>query len=558
MLHAQYPKWFERRLVSNQQALDACVTSGTRIASGFATSEPYTFYSTLWDHIQTEDLTDISIRQGLFMAPHRLCVGDALQAEGLLDGLVQNGFSSSSIFGNLARLANAATKKVDGLNRIIEHFQELRERRVVFVSAFLGQASNMMIPSNAITNVMAPDFVGRNPSRMGIVDMQSVHFPDAVDSVMREPDGRMKVNLVVLVMTPPDENGLMSHGVANGATADALDAALADPTTKILLYVNDRYPFTYGYGDASNVVPIDTFQDAAKENRLYVVEDEAAIPALPAGAFDHPAETEVAIAKLVVGHIEENLAFTAGRALQVGIGGTGVLAIKGLIESGWRGRVYTEMLEPFTLKLYEAGKIDGSHFIERNGTRTDLPGKIVCTFTLGEAGTDFYEKLHRNPDLVLAPASRVVIPEGFYRGMGINNILGIDFQGHVNSGGRGHNHYSGIGGAAAINRGLGRGGVAYLCMKSTHTGLDGKRHSSVFPFLPEGTPVSLTGPDLMGTREGARFFLATEQGVVRINGLSQSEFIRAIISVAHPDFRDELEQRAYEEFRVRFRTPMDE
>ncbi|MCL4236366.1 MAG: hypothetical protein KJ042_17825, partial [Deltaproteobacteria bacterium] len=148
MLHAHYPKWFERRLVSNQQALDACVTSGTRIASGFATSEPYTFYSTLWDHIQAEDLTDISIRQGLFMAPHRVCVGDALKAEGLLDGLVQNGFASSSIFGNLARLANTASKKVDGLNRLIEHFQELRERRVVFVSAFLGQASNMMIPSN--------------------------------------------------------------------------------------------------------------------------------------------------------------------------------------------------------------------------------------------------------------------------------------------------------------------------------------------------------------------------------------------------------------------------
>jgi acyl-CoA hydrolase len=121
----------------------------------------------------------------------------------------------------------------------------------------------------------------------------------------------------------------------------------------------------------------------------------------------------------------------------------------------------------------------------------------------------------------------------------------------VNSGGKGPNHYSGVGGAAMINRGLARGGVAYLCMKSMHTGLDGKRHSSVFPYLPEGTPISLTGPDIMGTREGAHFFLATEWGIARINALPQSEFIKAIISVAHPDEREELGKRAYEEFRVR-------
>jgi acyl-CoA hydrolase len=97
---------------------------------------------------------------------------------------------------------------------------------------------------------------------------------------------------------------------------------------------------------------------------------------------------------------------------------------------------------------------------------------------------------------------------------------------------------------------LARGGVAYLCLKSTHRTPEGERRSSIFPFLPEGTQVTLTGPDLMGTRAGARFFLVTEHGVAEINARSQDRFIRALLSVAHPDFRPELEKRAWETFRV--------
>ena len=145
-----------------------------------------------------------------------------------------------------------------------------------------------------------------------------------------------------------------------------------------------------------------------------------------------------------------------------------------------------------------------------------------------------------------------MIPEAFHYGLGVNNCLGIDFQGHLNSGGRDHHHYSGVGGGAIIIRGLSRGGIGYLCLKSTHTTSDGSTRSSVFPFLPQGTPISAIGPDLMGGREGARFFLVTEYGVARLSGMSQHNFIRNIISVAHPDFRDELRKKAYEYFRVSF------
>jgi acetyl-CoA hydrolase len=144
-----------------------------------------------------------------------------------------------------------------------------------------------------------------------------------------------------------------------------------------------------------------------------------------------------------------------------------------------------------------------------------------------------------------------VIPEGFYYGIGINNALAIDFNGHVNISARDKNHYSGVGGGAAIVRGLARGGISYLCMKSTHKTPEGELRSSIFPFMPKGTPICYTGPDMCGGREGARSFLVTEHGMADLTGKSQAEFIKALISVADPQFQPFLERAAYNEYRIR-------
>ncbi|MDP8222659.1 MAG: acetyl-CoA hydrolase/transferase C-terminal domain-containing protein [Candidatus Lernaella stagnicola] len=549
MAGVELPKYFSNRIVTHEQALEATVTNGTSLVTGFATSEPIAVYERLWDHIQKHDLRDITIRQALFMAPHRLLVGDALAAGGLLRGIVE-GTKTPSLIGALARRANEITKKVEGLSKLIDHFRELQERRIVFVSGFMGAASNMIIPKNAMTRLLYPEFVGRNKSRMGIVDMQSVHFPDATGGMAFRHDGTPTFNLIAAAVTPPNAQGEMSLGIANGATWETMTFALEKPSINIVLYMNAKYPFTYGYGDASNTFHYSQFRRAANEGRLFVVEDETRLPSLPAGSFDNPAAVEMKIAENVVNHIEMHPEDTHGRAIQVGFGGTGVLAIKLLANSAWTGRSYTEMMEPFTWDLWEAGKIAGSHFVERDGSRTQLDGKLVFTFSIGVDGDGFYEKMHNNRDVICAPSSRVVIPEAFYGGLGINNCLSIDFQGHLNSAGRDKNHYSGIGGAAMINRGLIVGGIAYLCMKSTHRTPEGKLRSSVFPFQPVGTPLSLIGPDFFGTRDGAKVFLATEHGVAQVNAQPQSDFIRSIISVADPDFRGWLKQRAWEEFRV--------
>ncbi len=543
-----FPKWFSECITTNDEALRRVVCSGTRLLSGFATSEPHTFYAGLWEHIQEQDIVDLKITQALFMAPHALCVGDALSSKGLFPGVAER---FPGPFSNLFRRVNDVTRKIEGLGKLIEHYRDLQERRIVFHPAFIGSALNTIIPRNPITRAKFPDFMDRNTTRMGIADMQVVHFPDAVDSMAYNPDGEPLADAVVLVLTPPDENGEMSHGPSNGATAEALEAVLERQDMTALLYVNPKYPFTRGYAPwAPNTVQIDRFRGLAQQGRLIVVEDEGKIPATPPGAFSAPTEVEKIIAENLVNHIELNSRFTYGRALQVGIGRTGIQAIRLLKDSGWTGRVYTEMLEPFTLELMQAGKIAGSHFIERDGTRTQLDGKIVCTFTMGEEGSDFYEKLHNNPAVVLAPASRVVIPEAFHGGLGINNCLSIDFHGQVNAGSRHRNHHSGIGGLAMINRGLGVGGVGYLCLKSTHRSIDGKVISSILPFHPEGTAIGLIGPDLVGGRQGARKFVVTEHGVAQVSGCSQSELIRELIRIADPRFQNRLKMEAWNHFRV--------
>ncbi|MCL2825368.1 MAG: hypothetical protein FWD57_15360 [Polyangiaceae bacterium] len=550
MTYQPLPDFLANCVTTSEDAIKRIVKTGQTIASGFGPSEPSAFYRDIWGHIQKEDITDLDIRQSLFMAPHQLCVGNALSSRGMFYDSANS--DSKGAFTSIAKKANAVTRKLEGLRKLASHYAELQERRIRITTPFVGATLNMVIPDNAITRIAFPSLIGRNTTRMGITDLQPAHFPDVVEP-MGYPEGKPVFNAFICVLTPPNENGEMSHGASNAANGELLDKILArcsEDDVELLIYVNPKYPFTTGYVNAPNTVHVDQLKGIAERGKLMIVEDESPVPAIPKDSFANPSKAEQAIAGHVVNHIELH-PDTCGRAIQVGIGRTGVLAVRGLRDSKWHGRSYTEMLEPYTLDLFDAGKIVGSHFIERDGRRTQLDGKLVASFSLGEEGDGFYERLHNNPAVVLAPGYRVVIPEGFYYGLGINNCLAMDFHGHVNSGGRFMNHHSGIGGAAMIWRGLSRGGIGYLCMKSTFKDLDGTRRSSIMPFLDPGTPISHTGPDLMGVREGARFYLVTEHGVARISSNSQSQFIRAIISVAHPDFRDDLREAAWNTFRVR-------
>lgn len=546
---SKLPRFFQDCVVTPEEGLRKAVRSNTQILTGFATSEPVTFFTQVWDFMRKEKIHDVRIRSALVLTPYKLFLGSALKSRGLLPGVADG--LSLSLLASWARAINAATRKVESLESLIRHYERLKRRNITFTSGFMSPVLNAVIPDTPVTRVMHPEYIGRNTSRLGLCDMQFLHFVDAADAMGFDPDGNVRGDTFVAVMTPPNAAGLMSHGPSAACNGEILEHILDRLDADVLLYVNANYPFTRGLPDAPNTMHVDRFKALAEAGRLHVVMDDGPVPAIPASRFDKPQRSELTIAEHVVNHIESTGERTRGRALQVGFGGTGVLAVRKLKESSWSGRCYTEMLEPFMLDLFESGKIAGSHIVERDGRRTMLDGRIVCTFALGTQGGDFYQRIDDNPAILLAPSSRVVIPEAFFYGMGINNALAIDFNGHVNTSARDKNHYSGVGGGAAIVRGLARGGISYLCMKSTHTTPEGELRSSIFPFMPKGTPVCYTGPDMCGGREGARSYLVTEHGIAELSGKSQAEMIRALVSVADPRFHTFLKRAAWREYRVR-------
>lgn len=539
------------RVVDHATALTAAVRSGTRIGSGLGTSEPGRLYAELWDHIRTNDLHDIEVRQALFMAPHPLLVGDEIAAEQGGGGNAAHGDGDGDGGGPIERVRSAVEDRLDDATRLRHlrnHVDELRARRIRFVSAFMGPATNRIVPDTVASRMLAPDLAGRNLATAGVLSWQPVHFPEAAALAYAPDTGQPRADLFACTVTPPRADGTVSLGLSNGADGDVLQRLLERRDMALLCYVQPRMPWIDGIDVAPNGFDLRRLEPLARDDRVWLVADEGELPGLPPGTFSDPGDVERRIAAHVVDHIATH-DDTSGRALQVGIGGTGAQIARRLGDAGWRGRLYTEMLDPVSFSLLDQGVVDGSHVVH-DGRRIALDGLVVSTFAMGERGSDFPERLGRGR-VRMAPASVVLQPAAFAGGLGVNDILGIDFHGQVNATGRDATPFSGIGGSAVIHRGLADGGVSYLCLPSTHRTSDGDRRSSIFSFLPRGTPVGLTGNDLMGTRNGARFHLATEHGVVAVNGVDQHELVRRLVSVADPAFRDDLARDAWDALRIR-------
>lgn len=519
----ELPDWLAACERGQSEALLETVRSGARIGSGLGTSEPSSFYGRLWDHVVAHDVHDLEIRQALFLDAHPILVGTA------------DDVRSPDLPGPLDAVVDRVADGVR-LRRLEAHLDELEERRIRFRSAFLGPALNTYVPDSPVTRAIAPRLAGRNRVTAGLVQYQPVHFPDAADALARDPEtGELTIDLFVQPASWP-RDGRLSLGLSNGVNGDVVDDVLASDRARLLLYLNRQLPFVGGRDDAPNTIPLERLRGLADHGRLTLVVEDVEPPGLPEGTFDEPEGVTADIGARVAAHVADHLDLTRGRALQVGIGATSVAAVRQLSAGPWTGRVVTEMLDPVTLDLLDDGTVEPP---------------VVCTFAMGERGSGFPARLDGDDRIEMVPASTLLTPATFAGAMGINNVLAIDFQGQVNATARDHVPYSGVGGLATIMRGLADGGVAYLCLRSTHHDLDGDERSSIMPALPEGTPVALTGFDLMGRRNGGRVYVATEHGIASLHGRSQDELVRELVAVAHPDHRDDLVRAAWDRLRVR-------
>jgi acyl-CoA hydrolase len=183
--------------------------------------------------------------------------------------------------------------------------------------------------------------------------------------------------------------------------------------------------------------------------------------------------------------------------------------------------------------LYRAGRVTGQH-------KMLDPDKITYTFALGSQA--LYDTLHRNPDMLCLPVDDTNLPHNIMlndKVVSINNTTQIDLQGQAASESDGHRQISGTGGQSQFVRGAyaSRGGKSFICLSSTYE-KHGQRKSRIVPSLTPGNIVTAPRTDVM--------YVVTEYGIASLKGKSVAERALALIGLAHPDFREELERQAHE------------
>lgn len=322
-------------------------------------------------------------------------------------------------------------------------------------------------------------------------------------------DGTWPIDVAVLNCSLPDEDGYVSFGVSGDVATSAAQCAHT-----VIAQINPQMP--YSYGDA----------------RIHVSRIAAAVAVddpLVAVPTATPTEADIRIGNAIAERIPD------GATLQIGVGGIPNAVLRALDGHKHLG-LHTEALTDGVLPLIKSGVID-------NSQKKVLPGKTVASLALGSRG--LYDYMDRNPDLEfrdVAWTNDPFIISQNPRVVSINSCLEIDLTGQVCADSIGSRIYSGVGGQHDFVYGSSRseGGLSFLAMQAATA----KGHSKIKPVLTQGAGVVTT-----------RFqtqFVATEYGCVELRGRDLAERAKLMISIAAPEFREDLEKAAAERFGYSF------
>lgn len=316
-----------------------------------------------------------------------------------------------------------------------------------------------------------------------------------------------KPNVVSMVVTPPDENGFFNRSCFGGLVPkDAI--AEAD---LVMVEVNPKTPWLEGEDLQIHISEID-----------YICESNAALVEIP----DIPiTEVERQIAAYITDMIPD------GSTIQLGLGGLANAIGYFLLDKKDLG-VHTEVVQKSFMDLMEAGVINGSR---KNFYR----GKVLATFCVGDK--ELWDYVHHNSDFLFTEVAFNNDPQVIGRNdnlVSINNALCMDLTGQVGSESIRHRQYSGTGGQMNFIQGaaLSKGGKSIIALNSTWKDKQENHWSSIVPFMPPGTIVTTPRTEVD--------YVITEYGVVNLKYKRVSERIKAMISIAHPDFRDQLKFQA--------------
>ena len=214
--------------------------------------------------------------------------------------------------------------------------------------------------------------------------------------------------------------------------------------------------------------------------------------------------------------------------LQLGIGGLPGIIGKMIADSDLKDLgMHTELCSDAYYYIHKAGKL-------KNRYSALSPGKGVFGIAFG---TDtLYEWVHENPGVISYPLEYVNSPEIIAKidnMISINSCISTDLYGQVCAESSGTRQISGTGGQLDFLTGaaMSKGGKAFICMPSVFREKDGTLESNIKPIF-QG--------DIVTSPRSQLYYLVTEYGAVNLVGRSTWERAEMIISIAHPDFRDEL------------------
>jgi 4-hydroxybutyrate CoA-transferase len=327
----------------------------------------------------------------------------------------------------------------------------------------------------------------------------SVHLAES-DRFVEE---RVKPDVLAVNVSPPDKRGWMTFGICGGM---AIHKARELAKTIIVTVQKDQ-PRVPGEFNMIHVSDVDA-----------IIETDMLVPHLPSA---EPTELENQIASHVVPLVED------GSTIQIGIGGVpGAVALK-LAEKKDLG-IHTEMLTDAMFHLVKVGAVTGARKnIYRN--------KVVYGFAAGSG--ELLEFLDDNPECIIRPLSETInshlcgLNDNF---VSINTCLMVSITGQIASEAVDFVQISGTGGQLDLVRAArnSKNGKSFIVLASTRTLKSGEIISTIALGLPPGTPVTTPRTDVE--------YIATEYGVVNLRYKSNMERVEALISIAHPDFRDEL------------------
>src|SRR5579864_7078823 len=341
-------------------------------------------------------------------------------------------------------------------------------------------------------------FIGANV-REAINDGRADYTPIYLSEIEELfQNGAMPLDVALITVSPPDSHGFCSFGIGVDTTLTAARVA-----KHVIAQINDNMPRTYG----------DSFIHVSDIDAL--VESSRPLCALKKSVVT---DLQIAIARNVAGLIED------GSVLQTGIGGIPDAVLPMLMDRKDLA-VHSELVSDGVIPLIEAGVLTGAR-------KNFKPRKIILGFALGTKR--LFEFVDNNPIFEFHPTAYTNDPGLIARNdnmVAINSALQIDLTGQVCSDSIGNQFYSGIGGQVDFLRGASRskGGKPIIAISST---AKQGTISRIVPTLDPGAGVV--------TSRGLVRYIVTEYGVAYLHGKSIRERAKALIEIAHPDFRAQL------------------